>query len=114
MSSGSLVRAILLHESEMNLWTPDMFKDFVGELVAVAKKERMLIDTIAALYQSEINASVSWFWDGGIDVAIGDAINGWHSKACFDIGEIGEVAAWLDSEAKRIYPDSRYAKGATR
>ena len=28
------------------------------------------------LYASEINASISWLWDGGIDVKLGDPLNG--------------------------------------
>ena len=28
------------------------------------------------LYASEINVDISWLWDGGIDVRLGDQLNG--------------------------------------
>ena len=33
-----------------------------------------LEEILSALYESEINASISWLWDGGIDVALGDEL----------------------------------------
>jgi len=35
-----------------------------------------LEEILRALYDSEINASISWLWDGGIDVQLGDELNG--------------------------------------
>ena len=35
-----------------------------------------LEEILCALYESEINASISWLWDGGIDVALGNELNG--------------------------------------
>jgi hypothetical protein len=32
------------------------------------------------IYDSEINASVSWFWDGGFAVKLGDSINGFVAE----------------------------------
>jgi hypothetical protein len=32
------------------------------------------------LYHSEINVSVSWFWDGGIEVKLGDPLNGFVAE----------------------------------
>jgi hypothetical protein len=31
-----------------------------------------LEEILQALYDSEINAAISWLWDGGIDVRLGD------------------------------------------
>ena len=28
------------------------------------------------IYDSEINVRISWLWDGGIDVMLGDEVNG--------------------------------------
>jgi hypothetical protein len=36
-----------------------------------------LEEILASLYASEINASISWLWDGDIDVKLGDALNGY-------------------------------------
>ncbi len=61
------------------------------------------------LYDSEINFSISCFWDGGFDVKLGDDINGFvaegHAKT-FD-----EAVAWFDREARKHYPGSLYVTG---
>jgi hypothetical protein len=36
-----------------------------------------LEEILASLYASEINASISWLWDGDIDEKLGDALNGY-------------------------------------
>jgi len=33
-------------------------------------------ETLQAMYDSEINFSISTFWDGGFDWKLGDAMNG--------------------------------------
>ena len=63
---------------------------------------------LSDLYASEINASVSWFWDGGFDVALGDAMNGWRAKASFD--SYIEALEWLRDRACEAYPESEFAK----
>jgi hypothetical protein len=44
------------------------------------------------LYESEINASISWLWDGGIDVKLGDALNGYRAEG--KVGSFGAAAEW--------------------
>jgi hypothetical protein len=39
-----------------------------------------LEEILSALYESEINASISWLWDGGIDVQLGDELNGYDAE----------------------------------
>jgi hypothetical protein len=39
------------------------------------------IGTGTLVYASEINASISWLWDGGIDVKLGDPLNGYIRSA---------------------------------
>ncbi len=60
------------------------------------------------LYDSEINVSVSCFWDGGWDIALGDAANGWRAKTCVD--NLDEAVPWLIENAKKAWPDSQFAK----
>ena len=60
------------------------------------------------LYDSEINASVSWFWDAGFEVKLGDYINGW--KAEDQVYTWAEVEAWLTARAIEHYPESVFAK----
>jgi len=32
------------------------------------------------IYDSEINVSISWLWDGGITVRLGDQMNGFEAE----------------------------------
>ena len=32
------------------------------------------------IYDSEINLRISWLWDGGIDVRLGDEMNGYLAE----------------------------------
>jgi len=60
------------------------------------------------LYDSEINFSVSCFWDDGFEVKLGDAMNGfvWETK----VRTWGEVEPWLRRAALIHYPDSQFFK----
>lgn len=83
----------------------------------------ILHEVIAKLYLSEINVCVSTFWDQGVRVSLGDAMNGWHDEAVFyDENEIvvsqtssmcnvmGVAAIWLHKAAVNRYPGSAYAR----
>lgn len=61
------------------------------------------------LYDSEINFSISCFWDGGFTVKIGDDINGF--KADEQVGTYGQALEWLDRKVRQRYPESLYATG---
>jgi hypothetical protein len=63
-----------------------------------------LDDAIAALYVREINCGVETFWDGGIKVWIGDAMNGHHAETMFSRENIDPGGARLVDEAARLYP----------
>jgi hypothetical protein len=39
-----------------------------------------LSELLTDLYDSEVNVSLSWFWDAGIDLALGDDLNGYEAK----------------------------------
>jgi hypothetical protein len=60
------------------------------------------------LYDSEINASISWLWDGGIDVALGDELTGYDAEG--QVSTFTEATAWLRDQACRHYPDSGFAR----
>ena len=60
------------------------------------------------LYASEINASISWAWDGGIDLELGDPLNGYDAYG--KVSTVAEVAAWLRDHACQHYPDSEFAR----
>jgi hypothetical protein len=63
---------------------------------------------IEQLYDSEINAGLETDWDGGITAWIGRAPR--LSERTFPRREFGEVADWLDLEARCIFPESKYAR----
>lgn len=66
----------------------------------------MIQKVMERLYASEINCSVSSFWDGGWTVKLGDEMNGFITSGDFDTLE--EVAVFLDKEARRLWPSSKY------
>jgi len=67
------------------------------------------LDTVLqALYDSEINAGILWFWDGGFELRLGDNINGIKAEAV--VGTTQEAARWFIDNAKRIWPQSQFAE----
>lgn len=69
-----------------------------------------LISILRSLYRSEINCSISSFWDGGWTVRLGDEMNGWRAEEDFANDELENIGPWLIREAKRAWPDSEFAK----
>ena len=64
---------------------------------------------IEALYESEINCSITTFWDGGITAQLGDAMNGFVAEANF--ARTSEAAEFLDRAAREHFPESSYVLG---
>jgi hypothetical protein len=60
------------------------------------------------LYESEINLHLSWFWDSGYDVKIGDEMNGYVAE--FNTHSIDEVENWVVSNVIKAFPKSKFAK----
>ena len=67
-----------------------------------------LEEILSALYESEINASISWLWDGGIDVMLGDELSGYKGDG--KVSAFAEATAWLRDQACQHYPDSGFAR----
>lgn len=61
-----------------------------------------LIEVLELLYDREINTSVSCFWEGGWDLAIGDDMNGW--KARTTVEDLEEAPRWFLINAAVLYP----------
>ena len=68
---------------------------------------------IQALYESEINSGMESDWHGGITAWIA-ADDTKMAERTFPPDEFGEIADWLDLEARRLFPDSRYATAEVR
>lgn len=66
------------------------------------------MEILQLLHDSEINASIEWFFDGIWTVKIGDALNGYKAKVIVKSAE--EAEAWLHIMARELYPDSDYAR----
>ena len=62
------------------------------------------------LYASETNAaiSISRLWDGGIDVKLGDPLNGYDAEA--KVSTFREAVIWLRDNACSHYPDTEFAR----
>lgn len=64
---------------------------------------------IEALYESEINCSVTTFWDAGITVKLGDEMNGFMAEGYCKTSQ--EAAEFLDKATRKHCPDSEYVLG---
>jgi hypothetical protein len=62
-----------------------------------------------ALYESEINCSISSFWDGGFDVRLWDEMNGFVAET--NCKRTREIAEFLDTGSRKYFPESSYALG---
>jgi hypothetical protein len=59
------------------------------------------------IYDSEINLSISWLWDVGITVRLGDEMNGFLAEETF--ADTAGIGPWLQQAIAHFYPDSAYA-----
>jgi hypothetical protein len=66
-------------------------------------------DIFQRLYDSEINFTVSCFWDDGFEVKLGDPMNGYEAQD--KLATWAEVEPWLRRAAILHYPDSKFTKG---
>jgi hypothetical protein len=49
-----------------------------------------------------INVSISWLWDGGIEVGLGDEMNGFVAEEAF--ANAAGIAPWLQQAIAHFYP----------
>jgi hypothetical protein len=59
------------------------------------------------IYDSEINIRISWLWDGGIEVWLGDEMTGFPAQET--VGSAAEIAPWLQEAIAHFYPESAYS-----
>ena len=95
------------HAAEVGTWVERREGEWALR-IPYAGLEQILAD----LYDSEINASISWFWDGGIDVALGDELNGYVAHD--QLKTLAEAAEWLRAKAVEHYPDSEFTRKHAR
>ena len=59
------------------------------------------------IYDSEINIEIGWFWDGGIDLRLGDRMNGYVAGE--NVRSLAEILPWFQEAIAHFYPRSEYA-----
>jgi hypothetical protein len=67
-------------------------------------------DIIKQLYDSEISASIETDWDDGARVSVVRSFGRAKQVKVFARSEFDEIAAWMDAQACKLFPDSAYAK----
>lgn len=68
-----------------------------------------LASLLTKLYASEINVSVSSFWDRGWTIQLGDIGNGLKASSDFDNEHLDQAVRWLAEVAFQYYPNSNFA-----
>ena len=68
----------------------------------------LLEGELQKIYDSEINVEISWFWDSGVTIRLGDPLNGYLVQTT--VMAIADVVPWLQRAIARHYPDSTYIK----
>jgi hypothetical protein len=66
-----------------------------------------LVAELQKIYDSEINVRISWLWDCGSDVWLGDEVNGYVTAETMSTAS--EIAPWLQEAIVHFYPASTYA-----
>ena len=54
------------------------------------------------IYASEINVEISWLWDGGIEVTLGDRLNGFLAET--NVTLVANILPWLQEAIAHFYP----------
>src|SRR4051812_43508548 len=65
-----------------------------------------LEEELQKMYDSEINVTITWLWDGGIDVGLGNEFAGFHEEG--HVAMVTDVLPWLQNAIAKHYPESKY------
>ena len=60
-----------------------------------------LVVELQKSYDSEISVRIGWFWNGGIEIRLGDDMNGYLAEET--VGTVGEVVPWLQEAIAHFY-----------
>jgi hypothetical protein len=60
------------------------------------------------IYDSEINVRIGWFWDGAIEIRLGDDMNGY--LAAETVKAVADIIPWLQKAVAHFYSGSSYAR----
>jgi hypothetical protein len=67
-----------------------------------------LASELQRIYDSEINVQIGWLWDGGMEVRLGDDVNGFVAEETFAL--VAGILPWLQQAIAHFYPESSYAR----
>ena len=73
-----------------------------GTIAAMGTLEQELLK----IYDSEINLSISWMWDAGFDLKLGDEFGGFVEEG--QVRSVGNVLPWFQEAIAKHYPTSQY------
>jgi hypothetical protein len=82
-------------------------------VISIANAQKVMsssLDLAAELqkiYDSEINIRISWLWNCGIGLWLGDEVNGY--VAAETLSTASEIGPWLQEAIAHFYPASTYA-----
>ena len=58
------------------------------------------------IYDSEINLSISWMWDAGFDLKLGDEFGGFVEEG--QVRSVADIVPWFQEAIAKRYPTSQY------
>lgn len=73
--------------------TPLQWRPMTHQRTLITSGRMSLDEELQRIYDSEINLNILWTWDGGIDVKLGDATNGYHAGT--HVATVAEILPWL-------------------
>jgi hypothetical protein len=63
-----------------------------------------LATELQSIYDSEINVEISWLWDDGVEVRLGDRMNGHLAEAT--VPSVAAILGWLQEAIRALLPRS--------
>ena len=66
----------------------------------------MIEQELQEIYDSEINVTITWLWDGGVDVRLGNDFTGYKAEG--QVKTLADVVPWLQQAIAKHYPRSAY------
>jgi len=76
--------------------------------IRVTMRSMDLAAAFQKIYDSEINVRIGWFWDCGVEIRLGDDMNGFLAEET--VRSVADVIPWLQEAIAHFYPESSYAK----
>jgi hypothetical protein len=73
-----------------------------GTMAAMGTLEQEL----QKIYNSEINLSISWMWDAGFDLKLGDEFGGFVEEG--QVRSVADILPWFQEAIAKRYPTSQY------